>query len=100
MLSSQCYLAMSLEQDWRSPQRMHSMTACKLSSLNYQIKKWLFDVVTGMDTLEEKQLNMKVSMEVMGMVNVMQAETEYLTLLLQMTLSLGILCLKKDIVPS
>ena len=27
------------KQDWRSPQGMHSMTACKLSSLNYQIKK-------------------------------------------------------------
>ena len=25
--------------DWRGPKGMHSMTACKLSSLNYQIKK-------------------------------------------------------------
>ena len=30
---------MPLKQDWRSPQRMHSTTACKLSSQNYQIKK-------------------------------------------------------------
>ena len=44
--------------------------------------KKLFHVVTGMDTLEEKMLDMKVSMEVMGMVNVIQMEIEYLTLLL------------------
>ena len=31
--------SMPLKQDWRSPQRMHSTTACKLSSQNYQIKK-------------------------------------------------------------
>ena len=30
---------MPIKQDWRSPQRMHSTTACKLSSQNYQIKK-------------------------------------------------------------
>ena len=38
-LSSQYCLPMPLKQDWRSPQRMHSTTACKLSSQNYQIKK-------------------------------------------------------------
>ena len=54
---------------------MHSITACKLSSLNCQIKKQFFHVVTGMDTLEEKQQDPKVSMEVMGMVNVMQAQS-------------------------
>ena len=48
---------------------MHSMAACKLSSLNYQIKKQLFHVVTGIDTLEEKQLDTKVPMEFMGMMN-------------------------------
>ena len=47
---------------------MHSMIACKLLRLNYPIKKQLLHVVTVMDTLEEKQLDMKVSMEVMGMV--------------------------------
>ena len=60
--------------------------------------KELFHVVTGMDTLEEKMLDMKVSIEVMGMVNVIQMEIEYLTLLLQMTLSLRILSLTKEIV--
>ena len=38
-LSSRYCLSMPLKQDWRSPQRMHSTTACKLSSQNYQIKK-------------------------------------------------------------
>ena len=66
------------------------MIACKLSSSNYHIKKYLFHVVTGMDTLEKKQLDTKVYMEDIGMVNLMQIEIEYLTLLLQMTLSLGI----------
>ena len=77
---------------------MQSMTVCKLSSLNYQIKKSLFHVVTGMDTLEEKQLDTKVSIEVMGTVNIIQTEIEYLTLMLHMTLSLGILSLIKEIV--
>ena len=67
------------------------MIACKLSSSNYHIKKYLFHVVTGMDTLEKKQLDTKVYMEDIGMVNLMQIEIEYLTLLLQITLSLGIL---------
>ena len=48
--------------------------------------------------MEEKQLVTKVSMEVIGMVNIMRTEIEYLTLLLQMTLSLGILSLTKEIV--
>ena len=51
-----------------------------------------------MDTLEEKQLDMKVFMEVLGMVNVIQMVIEFLTLLSQMTLSLGILSLSKEIV--
>ena len=38
-LSTRYCLSMPLQQDWRSPQRMHSTTACKLSSQNYQIKK-------------------------------------------------------------
>ena len=53
---------------------------------------------TGMDTLDEKQLDMKVFMEVWGMVNVMQMVIESLNLLLQMILSLGILSLSKAIV--
>ena len=68
-----------------------------LSSLNYHIKKQLFHVVTGMGTLEEKGLHTKVQIEVMGLVNVMQTEIEYLTLLLQMTLSFGIFPLIKEI---
>ena len=48
--------------------------------------------------MKEKQLVTKVSMEVIGMVNIMRTEIEYLTLLLQMTLSLGILSLTKEIV--
>ena len=55
-------------------------------------------MVTEMDTLEMKQLDMKVYMEDIGMVNVMQTDIEYLTLLLQMTLSLGILSWTKEIV--
>ena len=51
-----------------------------------------------MDTLEVKQLDIKVYMEDMGMVNVMQTEIEYLTSLLQMTLSLGIISWTKEIV--
>ena len=51
-----------------------------------------------MDTLEVKQLDIKVYMEDIGMVNVMQTEIEYLTSLLQMTLSLGILSWTKKIV--
>ena len=38
-LSSRYCLSMPLKQYWRSPQMMHSTTACKLSSQNYQIKK-------------------------------------------------------------
>ena len=38
-LLSQYYLSMPLKQDWRSLHMMHSMTAWKLSSLNYQIKR-------------------------------------------------------------
>ena len=38
-----------------------------------------------MDTLEEKQLDTKIIIEVMVMTNVMQTEIEYLALLLQMT---------------
>ena len=72
------------------------MIACKLSSLNYHIKKYLFHVVTRMDTLEKKQVDTKVYMEDIGTVNLMQTEIEYLTLLLQMTLSLGILSLTRD----
>ena len=53
---------------------------------------------TGMDTLDEKQLDMKVFMEVLGMANVMQMVIESLNLLLQMILSLGILSLSKEIV--
>ena len=96
MLSLQYYLSMPLKQDWTIPQRMHFMIACKLSSLNYHIKKYLFHVVTRMDTLEKKQVDTKVYMEDIGMVNLMQTEIEYLTLLLQMTLSLGILSLTRD----
>ena len=48
--------------------------------------------------MEEKQLVTKVSMEVIGMVNIMRTEIEYVTLFLQMTLSLGILSLSKEIV--
>ena len=44
-----------------------------------------------MDTLDEKQLDMKVFMEVLGMANVMQMVIESLNLLLQMILSLGLL---------
>ena len=51
-----------------------------------------------MDTLDEKQLDMKVFMEVLGMANVMQMVIESLNLLLQMILSLGILSLSKEIV--
>ena len=51
-----------------------------------------------MDTLDEKQLDMKVFMEVLGMANVMQMVIESLNLLLQMILSLGILSLPKEIV--
>ena len=51
-----------------------------------------------MDTLDEKQLDMKVFMEVLGMANVMQMVMESLNLLLQMILSLGILSLSKEIV--
>ena len=51
-----------------------------------------------MDTLDEKQLDMKVFMEVMGMANVMQMVIESLNLLLQMILSLGLLPLSKEIV--
>ena len=51
-----------------------------------------------MNTLEGKQLDMKVYMEVTGMVNIIQTEIEYLTLLLQMSLSLGIPSLTKEIV--
>ena len=51
-----------------------------------------------MDTLDEKQLDMKVFMEVLGMVNVMQMVIESLNLLLQMILLLGILSLSKEIV--
>ena len=50
-----------------------------------------------MDTLEVKQLGTKVYMEDIGLVNVMQTEIEYLTLMLQMTLSLGILSWTKEI---
>ena len=50
-----------------------------------------------MDTLDEKQLDMKVFMEVLGMANVMQMVIESLNLLLQMILSLGILSLSKEI---
>ena len=49
-----------------------------------------------MDTLDEKQLDMKRFMEVLGMVNVMQMVIESLNLLLQMILSLGILFVKTD----
>ena len=52
-----------------------------------------------MDTLDEKQLDMKVFMEVLGMVNIMQMVIESLNLLLQMILSLGIFSLSKEIVP-
>ena len=52
---------------------------------------------TAMDTLDEKQLDMKVLMEVLGMVNVMQMVIESLNLLLQMILSLGILSLSKEL---
>ena len=55
-------------------------------------------MVTEMDTLEVKQLDIKVYMEDIGMVNVMQTEIEYLTSLLQMTLSLGIISWTKEIV--
>ena len=41
---------------------------------------------------------MMVSMEVTGMVNVMQTEMAYLTLLLQMTLSLTIFSLTKGLI--
>ena len=41
--------------------------------------------MNGIDTLEEKQLDAKVFMEVMVVVNIMQTKIEYLTLLLQMT---------------
>ena len=41
-----------------------------------------------MDTLDEKQLDMKVFMEVLGMANVTQMVIEFLNLLLQMILSL------------
>ena len=51
-----------------------------------------------MDTLDEKQLDMKVFMEVLGMANVIQMVIESLNLLLQMILSLGILSLSKEIV--
>ena len=51
-----------------------------------------------MDTLDEKQLDMKVFIEVLGMANVMQMVIESLNLLLQMILSLGILSLSKEIV--
>ena len=71
-LSSWYCRSMPLKQDWRSPQRMHSTTACKLSFQNYQIKKYSSLAETGMDTLDEKQLDMKVFMEVLGMANVMQ----------------------------
>ena len=47
-----------------------------------------------MDTLDEKQLDMKVFIEVLGMANVMQM----VNLLLQMILSLVILSLSKEIV--
>ena len=47
---------------------------------------------TRMNTLDEKQLDMKVFMEVLGMANVMQMVIESLNLLL-MILSLGILSL-------
>ena len=49
-----------------------------------------------MDTLDEKQLDMKVFMEVLGMANVVQMAIESLNLLLQMILSLGILFVKRD----
>ena len=49
-----------------------------------------------MNTLDEKQLDMKVFMEVLGMANVMQIVIESLNLLLQMILSLGILSLSKE----
>ena len=75
---------------------MNSLTACILSCLNYLIKKQVFHLVTGMATLQGKQLDTKVSMEVMGMANVMQTEIEYLTLLLQMTLPLEIISLTKE----
>ena len=39
MLSAQYYLSMPLKQDWRIPQRMHFVIACKLSSVNCHIKK-------------------------------------------------------------
>ena len=51
-----------------------------------------------MDTFDEKQLDMKVFMEVLGMANVMQMVIESLNLLLQMILPLGILSLSKEIV--
>ena len=51
-----------------------------------------------MDTLDEKQLDMKVFMEVLGKANIMQMVIESLNLLLQMILSLGILSLSKEIV--
>ena len=51
-----------------------------------------------MDTLDEKQMDMKVFMQVLGMVNIMQMVTESLNLLLQRILSLGILSLSKEIV--
>ena len=55
--------------------------------------------MNGVDTLEEKQLDAKVSMEVMVVVNIMQTKIEYLTLLLQwLSLSLGIPSLTKEIV--
>ena len=51
-----------------------------------------------MDTLDEKQLDMKVLIEVLGMATVMQMVIESLNLLLQMILSFGILSLSKEIV--
>ena len=48
-----------------------------------------------MDTLDEKQLDMKVFIEVLGMANVMQMVIESLNLLLQMILSLGLLSFVK-----
>ena len=51
-----------------------------------------------MGTLEEKQLHTKAYMEVIGLVNVMQTEIEYFTLLLQMTLSFEIFSLTKETV--